>query len=203
MMKNTEKMSVAETGINTEDVAQLTEQANRCLWFQTTIETKEGLLSLSVFGDPVQADLFELELSRGAAFETKSFMCSSKAQVFELQAIFVQDADFYASVLSRIGWVDEAGQAYPFKIGDRLICKDRQILELGRPLMSGEQVLLLDVEGKIVSQCDASVVYRSIFGDVKERQLPVKRDIITGELVYTRVLKWERQETQGIKKRVA
>ena len=162
-------------------------QSVRQLWFQTAVETKEDRLVITVFRSTKDLEWFEIELSRGAAFETKTFVCGTKEQALELSALLIQDAELYVGVLDRIGWVDEAGQLYPFKVGDYLVCEGQQIFELGKPTRAGEQILLLDAKGKIVNQCSASAVYRSLYGKEDERVIATRRHPISGEILYAKV----------------
>lgn len=169
------------------------EPMKRFLWFQTQVETKEGFLSLSVFNSAVSAELFEIEIARNAAYETKIFICTSMEKVLELHALILKDAEVYFHSLSRTGWVKPTGERYHFKIGDRIICQGRQIFELASPLNAGENVLLLDKKGLIVNQCSAEYLNRCLIGEENERFLAVKRDVETGDLIYTRVLKLEKR----------
>lgn len=177
-----------------EESEEVTEDAiHRSLWFQTQVETREGCLVLSIFHSSVSAECFELEISRNAAYETKTFICTSIEKVLELHALIVKEAAVYFQSLSRTGWIKSTGERYHFEIGDRIICQGRQIFELASPLKMGENVLLLDKKGLIVNQCSAEYLNRCLIGEENERFLAVKRDVETGDLIYTRVLKLEKQ----------
>lgn len=170
------------------------EPVKRTSWFQTTVETKQGTLLISIFQLSLGSEGFEIEISRGKAFEVKTFICSTVEQVWELHTLLIRDAELYFGVLVRTGWVDEAGRRYPFKVGDHLVCEGGKLFKLSRPLKTGEVVLLLDSKGEIVNQCSAQMIYRSLYGEAEERYVATRHDLKTDELIYTRVMKLKPNE---------
>ncbi len=189
-----EEVNERDSQMDASHEAMVEEPVKRTAWFQTTVETKEGQLLISVFQLSLGSEGFEIEISRGEAFEVKTFICSTVEQVWELHTLLIRDAELYFGILTRTGWVDEAGRRYPFNVGDHLVCEGGKLFELSRSLKTGEVVLLLDSKGKMVNQCSAQMIYRSLYGEAEERYVATRRDLKTDELIYTRVMKLKPNE---------
>lgn len=160
------------------------------LWFQTKTELSEGVLTITTFK---MNEWFELEIGRNLAFETKRFICVTQNQVWEMMQQIMKDPLLHLKSLSRTGFVRTNGERCLFQVGDTIVCqtkgKKSEHLQLAAPIRGEGYVALLDNKDRIVNEVEVEQLYRSLYGGRKERRLPLRRNISTGEIEWSRVIR--------------
>lgn len=159
-------------------------------WFQTQTELSEGILTITAFK---KSDWFELEISRSLAFETKRFICVDQDQVWEMLQQIMKDTFLHFKSLNRTGFVRANGERCLFKVGDVIVCQSKgeksECLQLASPFRGEGYVALIDKKDRLVNEVEVEQLYRSLYGGRKERRLPLRRNISTGEIEWSRVIR--------------